>query len=1356
MNVPNPFLFAGRGRGVAWGLALVLSLFANVAFPQSLVDIANAPLYGGRQPHPNVVVTTSVEFPTVGSAYLNDQSGNPIRYLPANTYIGYFDSTKCYDYIGVASTGYFAVTGAADASHECTGSTDAFSGNFMNWATMSAIDEFRFAMTGGNRVSEGSLLTNYGSLIQRAYLPDGSVNGVPSFYAFGSNFPRHSMQQVSGVGYVDGVASSRASRVLPNSVTSGVGSGVLYVTNCKTQIFFGTGGGGSCGSPDNNRGEFAVRVLVCDDTEGPTRTDLCLQYGGTSGHYKPVGQVQINAARMRFAVFGYLMDHDYAGSLIPFSPAYSAPCNDGGWNRCRYGGVLRAPMKYVGPTKYDSNQTPSVNLQKEVNTDGSLTADPEGTAASAGGVNSGFINYINKFGSNGVYKRLDPMGEMYYEAIRYYQGLQPTPLALTGTITNSVKDFFPITTTWTDPIGSICSPNYIINLSDANTWDDTYLPGYAGSPSAGYGRPGSRAVEGGLDAYLWTQKIGALESTTSSITTNDVRPGLSNIANQNVANNAAYLVAGAAYWANVNDIRSDLTGKQTIKTISFDVGEASVDIHDRQLYLMGKYGGFNNTIDRASDTAANPFWGATSASPTVAARTNSEWEDAVGSAYPTNYLLASDPNKLVNGLRAAFARISSATGTLSGAALTSANLTYGAAGAYIATFDPARWSGSVLFNSLSVDASGNLVVSAAPIWDAGGLLSTRCGTVASGSTVCTDTDTSINKRKIFTTAKTLGTRTAIPFTYPSILAADPLGYALALGTNPVTGLPDLLGQQRVNYLRGYRADEASTALGFRQRDSAMGDIINSGPVYVGAPTTAIPDADYQSFYITNSARTPAVYVGSNDGMMHALRASDGVELFSYVPGFSYQDLNDLTNPGYAHQTYVDTVPKVQEAKVGSTWKTILVGANGNGVQGIFGLDVTNPDSFGATNVLFEFSDADDVDFGTVTAAPEFAKLWVSGPATAPVYRYFAVVTGYNKNRTTVNGRTDSRVSSDTLNKGVLFLIALDHPLGTSWTLGVDYYKFSFPAIPGTSSAPANGLAPVTLLASKTGDRSTAAMYFGDTQGNLWKLNTSTGSPSTWAPALGTVASPLPIFVAKDNAGNRQPITARVELANGPFGSTLLFFGTGQYLGTTDVNLPGSIQSEYALLDVNPSVLITRTSDLVPRVAATGSCPTGVTGPCLNVTGAAFSYSGTAAKKGWYLDFPSSVALGERSVTKPAIRTGLLTFTTLTLSGDLCTAGNGYIYQVNALTGLALPGSGATIGYSSTVGIPGPPRVVDLTLTSGQSQATGEVINVKTQTTLVSGTAGKIGSYGTQTPIKVPPTQQINWREITNWNDKTGH
>ena len=1326
-----------RFRSAAVWLAGACALaMSGTAFAQ-LVDISSTPLFGGRQAHPNVAVTLSVEFPTVGAAYKN------IAYGPTSVYLGYFDAAKCYQYIGSAADGYFSVLGSAsvDGRHECGGA--AFSGNFMNWATMSAIDEFRYAMTGGNRIEENG--ASEGTVIERANLPDGSVPGNGNFYA-STFFPRHTLAGSGGSATIDGSPSSAAVDVLPIAVA---GSSTIYVTSCKTSVFFGTTVGGDCGSPAADLGNFKVRVLVCDKDEGPVRSDLCLKYAaGALVRYKPVGEAQRNAARMRFSAFGYLLDR---------TPP-SSGCDDGlGWNRCRYGGVLRAPMKYVGPTKFDASLKPSPNAAAEVASDGSLILDPEGTAASAGGPYSGFINYINKFGASGKYKRYDTMGEMFYEAIRYYQNLGPTPAAADpapgGTLSNDTKDSFPLTTTWTDPIQSRCSANYIVNLSDSNTWDDYYLPGYSGIPTATAGRI-PRAIEGGLDVVDWTRRIGVLESTTSSLVTDDVRPGLSGLESRReptITNTATYFPAGAAYWANTNDIRADLEGKQTIKTISFDVAEDSITVQDRAIYLMGKYGGFNNTIDRVVDgTQQNPFWATNPSDPTgPAIRSNSEWEDATGSGFPANYLLASSPQKLINGLRAAFARLSSQVGTLSGASLTSANLTFGSANAYIATLDSTKWSGSVLSHALSVDlVTGLLVVSPSPIWDSGALLTARCGTVVSGSTVCQDTDASVNKRNVVTVINSPGTRTAVPFTFAGI--ATDASYLTALNTNPATKLLDGLGQQRLNYLRGYRADEAPP-LGFRSRDSAMGDIINSGPVFVGPPTSAIPDADYQPFFIANNARTPAVYVGANDGMMHAIRASDGVELFAYVPGFSSADLNDLTNPGYLHETFVDTVPKVQEAKLGSTWKTVLLGANGNGAQGVFALDVTDPTTFGPTRVLFEFGDSDDADFGSVLATPEFAKLWVSGPASAPVYRYFAVVTGYNNKRTDFNGRVaaDTRISADTKNQGVLFLLALDHTLSTPWVLNTDYYKFTFPAADVTKS---NGLGPVTLLPSKSGDRSTAAMYFGDLQGNFWRFNTTGGNPlTTWAPALGTSAAPLPIFVAQDGALNRQPITARPELASGPFGSTLIFFGTGEYLGLSDLNLPGVVQSEYALLDVNPSVLVTRSSDLVPRTAT-------VSGATVTVSGSAFSYSGITAKKGWVLDFPSSVSVGERSITKPAVRTGLLTFTTVTLSSDLCSGGNGYIYQVNALTGLPLSTSagGITGGYISTVGIPGPPRVVDLTLTGGEIRATGEVINKKTQTTLVSGTLGKIGGFGDQTPIKVPPVGRINWREITNWNDKTGH
>lgn len=1382
---------------LAW-VAFGLANFTVVTQAQ-LVDLSSTPLYSGTQAHPNVIVDASIEFPSVVQAY------NATRYVAATAYVGYFDPTKCYVYNITANYGnYFSpvpgVAGNADSLHRCDGTT--FSGSFMNWMSMSSMDVFRYAMTGGNRVNENG--PNGGTILQRAYAPDGTVPGIPDFYnsqwfpqevlsssflvcgsatppCFGSFAPSFTVDangnQVGGF-----YTAVPASTVLP--VLSAL---TVYIHSCRTFIYLGPFNGGNCSAPDSLYGSYDIRVLVCDAVEGPNRTDLCLQYGGSTGKYKPVGQAQINAAQMRFAVFGYSMDHNVNSYTVNTNGNPNClGSNTNGWNACRYGGLLRAPMKYLGPTAYNGNLVPSTNANAEINADGTLVTDPDGTASSVGGTYSGFINFINKFGSNpvhpGTYKLFDTMGEMYYESIRYLQGLQPTADAYQGLTDNGTVDNFPIYTNWADPIVAVCASNYIINVSDANTNYDSYVPGYLGVPGLAQGNGGgyfpppstvrtkTRAATSGLDAYAWTQAIGALESSTPSLSTNDVRPGLNGIESRwtGAGNDGTYFPAGIAYWANTNDIRAYKSSTPnatptTVTTISFDVAEpVTVAVPDRQLYLMGKYGGFSNTINAADPTQINPFYLTAATNGGQPVRSNAKWEDSPGSGYPANYLLANDPLKLVTGLRNAFAKISSTTGTLSGGSVISANLTYASTGAFVATFNSKRWSGTVQRNTLQ-SINGVLSVSAAPVWDAGALLTTRCGTVASASTTCSDTDTSVNARNIVTTVQTVaGTRVATNFTYANVSASTDVNYLAMLNTDPATSIVDAQGSARLNYLRGYRGGEAIAPY-FRGRDSPLGDIVNSAPIFVGTPSTSITDTDYQTFFANNVARTPAVYVGANDGMLHAFDANVGTELFAYIPRFIASYISDLSNPAYGntHEPFVDAVPAVAEAKVNGSWKTVLVSGTGAGGQGVFALDVTNPNAFAPSSVIFEFTDADDADLGNVTNSPEIVKLQNGGTTTAPTYGYYAVVTSYNNRRAACrsngngasllisrcgvggNSKGDTNQSTGTSNQGVMFLLSLDHTLASTWVLGSNYYKFTFPA---NNTAAANGLAPVSSLASKSGNGTTAALYFGDLQGSLWRLNT-VGLPSAWTPARGTVAAPLPIFIASPSTGVYQPITARPELGTGPYGTTLVVFGTGEYLGASDLGTPYALQSEYVLIDNNSGTLINRSSDLQPRTGV-------VSGNFVSVTGTPYTYP---TKKGWYINFPSSTSLGERSVSKPAIRTGLLTFTTQTLAGSVCTAGGGYIYQLNALTGLpyvdvnnnVVPG-----GFVSTVGIPGPPKVVDLSVTAGQSRATGEQINQRTLTTLVSGSSGGLAGVGVTPPIKVPPVGRLSWREITNYNDQT--
>ncbi|MCW8188221.1 hypothetical protein, partial [Verminephrobacter eiseniae] len=117
------------------------------------------------------------------------------------------------------------------------------------------------------------------------------------------------------------------------------------------------------------------------------------------GNYKPTGVIQKYSDQLRLAAFGYLLDNDD--------------------EHRRYGGVMRAPMKYVGTKTYDINgQISGSNAHAEWDQDtGVFIANP-GPIPGPGSMPgtpaiSGVINYLNKFGRTGavpgLYKALDPV-----------------------------------------------------------------------------------------------------------------------------------------------------------------------------------------------------------------------------------------------------------------------------------------------------------------------------------------------------------------------------------------------------------------------------------------------------------------------------------------------------------------------------------------------------------------------------------------------------------------------------------------------------------------------------------------------------------------------------------------------------------------------------------------------------------------------------------------------------------------------------------------------------------------------------------------------------------------------------------
>lgn len=69
----------------------------------------------------------------------------------------------------------------------------------------------------------------------------------------------------------------------------------------------------------------------------------------------------------------------------------------------------------------------------------------------------------------------------------------------------------------------------------------------------------------------------------------------------------------------------------------------------------------------------------------------------------------------------------------------------------------------------------------------------------------------------------------------------------------------------------------------RYREALMGDVVESQPAFIGKPTFNYAEGSYNGFVSRQSARQKVVFLGSNDGMLHAFDANNGQELWAYVP-----------------------------------------------------------------------------------------------------------------------------------------------------------------------------------------------------------------------------------------------------------------------------------------------------------------------------------------------------------------------------------------------------------------------------------------------------------------------------------------
>jgi type IV pilus assembly protein PilY1 len=1222
--------------------------------------IAQSPLFLTVSVDPNILFNMSVETPMGGAAYNDQPDGGScagrisdggtvgICYFKTQKYLGYFDPNKCYVYD--STNGRFNPSSATiNTDHECSGK---YSGNFMNWATMTAMDMFVWTMTGGNRIVDNADNT---TVVRRMRKQNND-----------SWFPYKLIKSASNVA---------PSTVTPWSDTK------IFIYNTDFGVKFGTTWGG------NEKGTMNVNVRVCDKTMLEAN---CIAYDN-GNYYKPEGLIQKNADHMRFGVTSY---SNTDGNGVD-------------------GGVLRSNIKYVGTLKPNGSGGTTDNTNKEIKADGTLELNSNpGDATASGVTKSGVIAYLNKFSDIG-YKSNDPASELFYESVRYFKNLGPTAEYLTGA--TGTEDFPKLAANrWQDPILQRCQKNFIIGINDANPWKDKKLPGTFFTTSTlasfnnhtisdDYGQPSTPDTD--INVRTLTNTVGDLQGisgtsqcigciagnctsgTTTPTATNKTIAHLGEVFGTCPApqKENSYYIAGLAYYANTQDIRTssqsrtDIPDKQTISTFMIDTQEYNTTPLTGQmnmLWLAGKYGGF--TDKNGSNT------------PDL----TSEWDiDADGE--PDNYVLASEPEKLVTALNQAFSSIEKQISSASAVAANSTHLDTGTL-IYQAKFDATDWSGELL--ALDINTSNGVVNTATPNWEASAKLPVH------------------SSRNIYTfnPAATAGSR-GIQFqwnnlTKDSDVPAPPLPSQQTY-LNTLNGNVDTTkGTLRLSWLRGDKSMEQRLGGNFRNRikqldgnfiadtdiaDSSiatnlLGDIVNSDPTFVGTQDFGYgvlpsPEGnDYSNTFRASSTylnRRPMIYVGANDGMLHGFDAqkngtgspaitTGGTEVLAYIPNALFSQLSKLPDPNYGHQYFVDGPTNIGDAYIDADnngtveWHTLLAGTTGGGGRAVFALDVTYPDSFGASNVLWEFTNADDVDLGYTLTQPSIVRM--KGPKWAVI-----VANGYNSD----NGHA------------VLFI--RDAKSG-SHIAKIDT------GIGDTTNK--NGLS-TPLPVDIDNDRIIDYIYAGDLYGNLWKFDVRSNDPSLWDVANKVSSVNTPLFTACSTTGtsctsaNRQPITSKPNIGQVGTNQTegiMIYFGTGKYYESGDNAVGNSpqVHTFYGLWDKNTGN--TNTDQITDRanlqdqsidfegfasttLGATGSSLLRVTSSntvCYSATTTGCT-SSSPLKQGWALNLikPTNIYQGERVVSAALVRRGLVIFSTLIPSSDPCDfGGTGWLMELDALTG----------------------------------------------------------------------------------------
>jgi len=633
------------------------------------------------------------------------------------------------------------------------------------------------------------------------------------------------------------------------------------------------------------------------------------------------------------------------------------------------------------------------------------------------------------------------------------------------------------------------------------------------------------------------------------------------------------------------------------------------------------------------------------------------------------FYISDDESALERALQDAIRRIVQATFTFATPVVPTTSTT-GSTKAYLAAFrsDPSSpfWRGYLKAYQrdssglVPVDANG-VPLSTALVWEAGQVLST---TPAANRNIYTFAG---GARQSFTKGNTAITQ--------ALLAAS----------------SSTERDNIIDFTRGIDAyDENGNGNFTEERAWKLGDIFHSTPVLVTPPVLALNDSSYQAFKTSQASRTKVLIAGANDGMVHAFRESDGVELWAFIPPDLLDNLKTLTDTGGDHQFFVDSSPIAADIKISGVWKTIIVFGMRRGGPFYYALDITD-----TTNPqwLWKFTDS---KIAETWSEPSIGKVKIG--TTDTFVAFFGG--GYDTASNNAHGKAFFAVD---LSNGTKLFEYYNN--GTSDDR--QYMNFSLSENSTAVDLDNNGYVD--------------HVYVGDVGGQLWKFDVSANATSSWlGKRLFTAA---PTQTNPPAAGEWYPTQAF-------YGAPVLAYDTSVhlwvFLGTGDRNHPNSTSSNrfYGIKD---------TTDMSNAAQLSESNLFDVT-----------STNGTAAG-GWFFRLASN----EKVLDPANVFNSDVLFSSFTPTSVVtCTSGGGTakLYSVQMTSGYAaidfstgamLTTTDSSVTRSTTIGqgIASMPVVI-VTPPQGSGMATASAITATTNQQLPSN------------PIPAPAflKQVRSWRE----------